>query len=73
MCGGVREKTVEEELQELDLDQHDRARILRKYLDERNKEREGAHCEVRRLENETARLRTEIKALVGYIQFKDYE
>ena len=31
---GVREKTVLEELESLDLDQHDRDRIVKKYRDE---------------------------------------
>lgn len=39
---GVREKTVLEELESLDLDQHDRDRIVKKYRDEEARRKEEA-------------------------------
>lgn len=70
---GVREKTLEEELQDLeDMDQHDKDRILKKYYDERDQEKERAHRELHNLSDENSRLKAEVKALIGYIQLKEY-
>lgn len=67
---GCREKTVQEELESLDLDQHDRDRILKKYTDERNCEKERNYQYSRELEEKLIQKDTEIKALTGYIRFK---
>lgn len=66
----VREMTIREELENLDLDQHDRDRILRKYDDERNCEKERNYQYSRELEEKLIQKDTEIKALTGYIRFK---
>lgn len=65
--GGVREKTLLEELESLDLDQHDRDRIVRKYKDEAAKEKELAYNEVRALRQELEDKDNIIKGLAGYI------
>ena len=43
---GVREKTVLEELESLDLDQHDRDRIVKKYRDEEARRKEEVYREM---------------------------
>jgi hypothetical protein len=64
---GVREKTLLEELESLDLDQHDRDRIVKKYTDEENRNKEQAYNEVRALRREIEEKDNIIKGLAGYI------
>ena len=49
---GVREKTVLEELESLDLDQHDRDRIVKKYRDEEARRKEEVYREMSSLRRE---------------------
>lgn len=69
--GGVREKTLREELESLDLDQHDRDRILRKYESEKAQEAERNYCDLKNLRDTVDTQRVEIRALAGYIAMKD--
>lgn len=64
---GVREKSLLEELESLDLDQHDRDRIVRKYQDEVNKLKDECYNEVRCLRSELEEKDNIIKGLSGYI------
>jgi len=68
---GVREMTIREELEKLDLDQHDIDRIIHKYDNEKAKAKEIAYNEAREFRAIAERQAVEIKALVGYIAFKD--
>lgn len=68
MCDrGVREKTVLEELESLDLDQHDRDRIVKKYRDEEARRKEEAYQEMSFLRRELEEKDNIIKGLAGYI------
>lgn len=68
MCDrGVREKTVLEELESLDLDQHDRDRIVKKYRDEEARRKEEAYQEMSSLRRELEEKNNIIKGLAGYI------
>lgn len=64
---GVREKTVLEELESLDLDQHDRDRIVKKYRDEEARRKEEAYQEMSSLRRELEEKDNIIKGLAGYI------
>lgn len=64
---GVREKTLLEELESLDLDQHDRDRIVKKYRDEVDRHKEESYNEVRLLRRELEEKNNIIKGLSGYI------
>lgn len=64
---GVREKSLLEELEYLDLDQHNRDRIVKKYKDEVAREKEQAYNEVRSLRRELEVKDNIIKGLAGYI------
>lgn len=64
---GVREKTVLEELESLDLDQHDRDRIVKKYRDEEDRRKEEAYREMSSLRRELEEKDNIIKGLAGYI------
>lgn len=64
---GVREKTVLEELESLDLDQHDRDRIVKKYRDEEARRKEEAYQEMISLRRELEEKDNIIKGLAGYI------
>lgn len=64
---GVREKDLLEDLESLDLDQHDRDRIVGKFQDEINKLKEECYIEVRSLRQELAEKDNIIKGLAGYI------
>ena len=64
---GVREKTVLEELESLDLDQHDRDRIVKKYRNEEARRKEEAYQEMSSLRRELEEKDNIIKGLAGYI------
>ena len=64
---GVREKTVLEELESLDLDQHDRDRIVKKYRDEEARRKEEVYREMSSLRRELEEKDNIIKGLAGYI------
>lgn len=64
---GVREKSLLEDLETLDLDRHDRDRVVRKYQDEVNKLKEQAYNEVRFFRSELEEKANIIKGLAGYI------
>lgn len=64
---GVREKTVLEELESLDLDQHDRDRIVKKYRDEEDRRKEEVYREMSSLRRELEEKDNIIKGLAGYI------
>lgn len=64
---GVREKTVLEELESLDLDQHDRDRIVKKYRDEEARRKEEAYQEMSSLRRELEEKDNIIKGLAVYI------
>lgn len=64
---GVREKTVLEELESLDLDQHDRDRIVKKYRDEEARRKEEVYHEMSSLRRELEEKNNIIKGLAGYI------
>lgn len=64
---GMREKTLLEELESLDLDQHDRDRLVKKYRNETAEERERCYSEVRSLRIELEEKDNIIKGLAGYI------
>lgn len=64
---GVREKSLLEDLETLDLDQHDRDRVVKKYRDEVTKLKEQAYNEVRSLRSELEEKDNIIKGLAGYI------
>ena len=64
---GVREKSLLEDLETLDLDQHDRDRVVKKYHDEVNKLKEQVYNEVRSLRSELEEKHNIIKGLAGYI------
>ena len=64
---GVREKTVLEGLESLDLDQHDRDRIVKKYRDEEARRKEEAYQEMSSLRRELEEKDNIIKGLAGYI------
>lgn len=64
---GVREKTVLEELESLDLDQHDRDRIVKKYRTEEARRKEEAYQEMSSLRRELEEKDNIIKGLAGYI------
>ena len=63
---GVREKTVLEELESLDLDQHDRDRIVKKYRDEEARRKEEVYREMSSLRRELEEKDNIIKGLAGY-------
>lgn len=65
--GGVREKTLLEELESLDLDQHDRDRIVKKYRDEVDRRKEESYHEMSSLRRELEEKDNIIKGLAGYI------
>ena len=68
MCDrGVREKTLLEELESLDLDQHDRDRIVKKYRDEVERRKEESYHEMSSLRRELEEKDNIIKGLAGYI------
>lgn len=68
MCDrGVREKTLLEELESLDLDQHDRDRIVKKYRDEVDRRKEESYQEMSSLRRELEEKDNIIKGLAGYI------
>lgn len=64
---GVREKTLLEELESLDLDQHDRDRIVKKYRDEVERRKKEIHHEMSSLRRELEEKDNIIKGLAGYI------
>ena len=64
---GVREKTVLEELESVDLDQHDRDRIVKKYRDEEARRKEEVYREMSSLRRELEEKDNIIKGLAGYI------
>ena len=64
---GVREKTVLEELESLDLDQHDIDRIVKKYRDEEARRKEEVYREMSSLRRELEEKDNIIKGLAGYI------
>lgn len=64
---GVREKTVLEELESLDLDQHDRDRIVKKYRDEEARRKEEVYQEMSSLRRDLEEKDNIIKGLAGYI------
>lgn len=64
---GVREKTLLEELESLDLDQHDRDRIVKKYRAEEARRKEEAYQEMSSLRRELEEKDNIIKGLAGYI------
>ena len=64
---GVREKTVLEELESLDQDQHDRDRIVKKYRDEEARRKEEVYREMSSLRRELEEKDNIIKGLAGYI------
>jgi hypothetical protein len=68
MCDrGVREKTLLEELESLDLDQHDRDRIVKKYRCEVERRKEESYQEMSSLRRELEEKDNIIKGLAGYI------
>lgn len=71
MMDCVREKTLREELESLDLDQHDKDRILRKYEQEKAQEAERNYRDLKNLRDAVDTQRVEIKALAGYIAMKE--
>lgn len=78
MCnvGAVREKTIEDRIRELAnpelCKRGDEADMIIELLNiERAKTAEIYYNENRKLEREIEQLKTEVKALTGYIQFKD--
>ena len=66
-----REMTARNEIEVLEIDEKLKARILRKYDDEKAKQAEYNHYEIRRLEKLIEQKDIEIRALTGYISFKD--
>ena len=64
---GVREKTVLEELESLDLDQHDREKNVKKYRDEEARRKEEVYREMSSLRRELEEKDNIIKGLAGYI------
>ncbi len=65
--GGVREKTILEELESLDLDQHDINRVVKKYKDEVERRKEESYQEISSLRRELEEKDNIIKGLAGYI------
>lgn len=75
--GGVREKSLIEELESLDLDQHDRERIVKKYWNEMERHRsdtekirEETYREVIELKRADVEKSTIISVLSSYIKEK---
>lgn len=73
---GLREKTIEERIWELanpDLCKTgEEAEVIIKMLhDERARQAEQAYRTVQALEKEISQLRVEIRAIVGYIQYRE--
>ena len=66
-----REMTARNEIEVLEIDEKLKARILRKYDDEKAKQAEYNHYEIRRLEKLIEQKDIEIRAITGYISFKD--
>ena len=66
-----REMTARNEIEVLEIDEKLKDRILRKYDDEKAKQAEYNHYEIRRLEKLIEQKDIEIRALTGYISFKD--
>ncbi len=60
-------KTLLEELESLDLDQHDRDRIVKKYKDETAQRDEERYNETSSLRRELEEKNNIIKGLAGYI------
>ena len=72
----LREKTIEERIKDLANPElcrtGEEAKIIIDMLNsERARVAENNYCHVRELEREIAQLRTEIKAIVGYIQYRE--
>lgn len=63
----AREKILLEELESLDLDQHDRDRIVKKYRDEADRWKEEIYHEISSLRSELEEKNNIIKGLAGYI------
>ncbi len=63
----ARGKTLLEELESLDLDQHDRDRIVNKYKDEAAQRDEERYNETSSLRRELEEKNNIIKGLAGYI------
>lgn len=75
--GGVREKSLIEELESLDLDQHDRERIVKKYWNEVERHRsdvakirEETYREVIELKRADVEKSTIVSVLSSYIKEK---
>ena len=66
-----REMTARNEIEVLEIDEKLKDRILRKYDNEKAKQVEYNHYEIRRLEKLIEQKDIEIRALTGYIAFKD--
>ena len=71
MSDCCREMTARNEIEVLEIDEKLKDRILRKYDEEKAKQVEYNHYEIRRLEKLIEQKDVEIKALTGYIAFKD--
>lgn len=71
MSDCCREMTARNEIEVLAIDEAVKNRILRKYDEEKAKQVEYNHYEIRRLEKLIEQKDVEIKALTGYIAFKD--
>lgn len=76
--GGVREKSLLEELQDLNIEEPIKERLVRKYWEEVNRHRaaieevrERTYAEVRDIENKDIEKSTIISVLSGYIKEKE--
>lgn len=71
MSDCCREMTARNEIEVLEIGEKVKDRILRKYDEEKAKQVEYNYYEIRRLEKLIEQKDVEIKALTGYIAFKD--